>query len=206
MQRAELEATLAHVRAAERSLRVALGETGEEYEELPKDLPSAYMKLLWEHRALCAQYEKERKTWLEFKEWWRSRIQARRSMKKNDNLKETNPSTPTQSIKRSPNKNGSDFERTPTKRSSPIPTPRRSRQRILEHRKHVQSLLQDNPSLFKGIGRYAKTAQVTPRLAVSSSPKQARRQMHTSDCACCRDVRALLTLVLLRDGACFPRR
>lgn len=193
MQRADLEASLAHIRAAEQSLRAALGEgENEENMELPHDLPAAYTKLLKDYRALCAQYENERKVWLEFKDWWRSRIRERRAKKQHEveyKDKDVMSSPSSRRKPRSPHKKRASPEHGAPKESVTIPSPHRSRERILEHRSQVRALLQENPSLFKGIGRYAHSApRINTNEGPSDSPKANRRTMHASDCACCRDV------------------
>lgn len=193
MQRADLEASLAHIRAAERSLRTAMGEGDDKDSiELPHDLPAAYCRLLKDYRALCAQYENERKAWLEFKDWWRARIRERRAKKRlKPELKDKDVmSSPSSRRKtRPPRKTDASPEHGASKENATIPSPRRSRERILEHRSQIRALLHENPSLFKGIGRYAHSAPRSNTNAPATDPsKSNRRVMHASDCACCRDV------------------
>ncbi|KAI3627756.1 hypothetical protein CBS14141_001757 [Malassezia furfur] len=145
MQRADLEASLAHIRAAEQSLRAALGEgENEENMELPHDLPAAYTKLLKDYRALCAQYENERKVWLEFKDWWRSRIRERRAKKQHEveyKDKDVMSSPSSRRKPRSPHKKRASPEHGAPKESVTIPSPHRSRERILEHRSQYYALV-----------------------------------------------------------------
>ena len=190
MPRARLQAAWAHARRAEQEL-AALVEEEEAYNGLPDDLPGAYIQLRREHEALRAKYEEEREAWLAFKAWWRSRVRERRAIKRAqpepDEVPEAQGSTPS-----TPRKRRTEIT-SPVR--SPIPTPRRSRERVLQHRTHVRQLLQENPALFKGNGRYADAAPRAPR-APASAPARSRRQMHAADCACCRDVRLWPNTVL----------
>ncbi|WFD42402.1 Origin recognition complex, subunit 1 [Malassezia psittaci] len=194
MQREELEASLAHVRAAERSLRSALGEEEETNEELPKDLPAAYTRLLSEHRRVCAQYDKERKIWLNFKNWWRSQVRERRSKKRKvpSDIPDIPPRFSPRNLSSTP-KAQREVQQTPLNDNPSQLTPRRSRDRILQHRMQVRAMLQENPNLFKGSGRCAQT-DIQEKL--QDKPMKIHKsnsdRTHAAQCPCCEDYYAAI--------------
>ncbi|WFC98319.1 Origin recognition complex, subunit 1 [Malassezia yamatoensis] len=194
MQREELEASLAHVRAAERSLRVALGEEEESNEELPRDLPAAYTKLLIEYRRVCAQYDKERKIWLNFKNWWSSQVRERRRKKRKapSDIPVIPPQFSPRALSSEP-KVQCEAQQTPPNVNSSQLTPRRSRDRILQHRMQVRAMLQENPNLFKRSGRYAQTdMHVKSEDKSMKRPKRDSNETHAAQCLCCEDYYAAI--------------
>lgn len=155
--------------------------------DLPADLPAAYRTLLDEYAALRAEFDAHRESWLEFKRWWKSRVQEKRARRQG--VAYAAPPSP---------ESASFLRRT-------ITSPRRTREQIVEHRRQVRAQLRENPGLFKGLGRYASPA-------ASSAGRSATPQMHThaADCVCCREVRPrhmLLTQYYAAVGhAASPKR
>ncbi|PKI85261.1 hypothetical protein MVES_001339 [Malassezia vespertilionis] len=183
----ELAAALAHVRAAEAALAAVLAREAREAQnarsvaaeraanvsrntdaDLPADLPAAYRTLRRDYDALHARHMECMQKWREFKGWWRTEIRKRREQKCARVLSAahatTDPPTSTEYTK--------------------MRTPLQDRTQVLEHRRHVRALLDEDPSMFKGTGRYASTKRAA---APVSAPPRTRRTMHAADCACCRE-------------------
>lgn len=137
-------AALHHIEQAHRELARCVAEGPfERPETLPsKDLLAAYLCLKREHEALRAQYEADMRRWLAFKQWWKEKLREKRR-------------------RRSARQAASPSRKTPVKLS-----PRKAREQILQHRQQVRERMQDNPALFKGLGRY----RATSKYAIDADP------------------------------------
>jgi len=142
----------------------------------PADLLAAYLCLKREHEALRVQYEADMRRWLAFKQWWKERLREKRRRRS---------ARPTAC---------------PAGPASAQLSPRKAREQILQHRKQVREMMQENPTLFKGLGRYSGPSKQATHRSEPDTPSAATippTKQHTSDCECCRDVSVgILTTVL----------
>lgn len=156
----DVSIALHHLAAAQEALqRVRAREVGPE-----TTLLDAYRRLQHDYHELRAQYEKDQQAWRQFKRWWKRRLTEKRERK----AKQARTSSPLTS---------------PSKRV--LVSPRKSRERILEHRRQVRSMMQEHPSMFKGLGRYATDSTDRP---AKTRHHDTPATTHAPDCACCHAV------------------
>lgn len=178
-------AAAAHLRAAQRELSELYQQTEEKELSVEGDASpgqadwhAAFLCLQREHAALKMQYESDMRKWINFKRWWKRSVLAKRQRKQKLRASAASEAGLTSAPADAPRPDCS------------VQSPLKSREQIMEHRKRVRDMMQKNPLLFKGLGRYATPTKYVKLLmcrAVLDEDKSTKSH-HAPDCPCCEAV------------------